>query len=206
MFSPQSSPFGGGWMSSLWRHFYHFKTRWLTQIVKYTWSSNSLPWFPQSWTPSHRFSHQRFCMWRVCGWTRWPWGGMEVKDKVRDAYQVITFPGVEWKVEYKLKLKWKIRTRNVIDHIIFQYCFTSKFDLQGYPIVRQRNSCWQRWNIQIFFCIWSFLSLTSRITTCSEAFYALSTRHVGPLMNCLCLRMNEWMNECRYKHQKENLF
>ena len=30
---------------------------------------------------------------------------MEVKDKVRDAYQVITFPGVEWKVEYKLKLK-----------------------------------------------------------------------------------------------------
>ena len=25
---------------------------------------------------------------------------MEVKDKVRDAYQVITFPGVEWKVEY----------------------------------------------------------------------------------------------------------
>ena len=113
------------------------------QIVKYTWSSNSLPWFPQSWTPSHRFSHQRFCMWRVCGWTRWPWGGMEVKDKVRDAYQVM--------------LKWKIHTRNIIVHIIFQYCFTSKFDLQGHPIVRKRNSCWERWVIQIFFCIRSFL-------------------------------------------------
>ena len=119
----------------------------VTQTVKYTWSSNSLPWFPQSWTPIHRFSHQRFCMWRVCGWTRWPWGGMEVKDKVRDAYQVITFPGVEWKVEYKLKLKWKVHTMNFIDLIIFQYCFTSKFDLQGHPIVQKRNSCWERWNI-----------------------------------------------------------